>query len=113
VGVDEPTNWELARQLSDIKQMITAVVGHPEYAADRRALDYRLSELQLQLETERRERANDVKAVNDRLDKQAEAGVEHRMHWRSLLWTGALPAAVALLGVLITLWIAHNGGGGH
>lgn len=111
--MDEPTNWELARRLEDIQKMLAVVVGLPEYAADRRALDYRLDDLQRDLETERRERANDVKAVNDRLDKQAEAGTEHRMHWRALLWTGALPAVVALLGVLVTLWIAHNGGGGH
>lgn len=111
--MDEPTNWELARQLQDIKQMLGVVVGLPEYAADRRALDYRLDELRRDLQAERRERAEDVKAVNDRLDSQAKAGVEHRMHWRSLLWTGALPAFVALAGVLVTLWIAHSGGGVH
>lgn len=112
--MDEPSNWELARRLEDIQKMLALVVGHPEYAADRRALDYRLDGLQRDLETERRERAGDVKAVNDRLDKQAEAGVEHRMHWRSLIWTGALPAAVALIAVLVTILLnIHGGGGGH
>jgi hypothetical protein len=110
----EPTNWELSRRLQDIQQMLAGVVGHPEYAADRQANEYRLSELQRQVEAERRQRAEELKAVNDRVDKQAEAGVEHRQHWRTLLWTGALPATVALIGVIVALLIAHHtGGSGH
>ena len=118
---DEPSNGELARRLDDIRQMLAAVVGHPEYAADKRALDYRMQGLEDQvteerhdrmraIEQERRERAEAVKAVNDRISEQARAGLEHRRHWRELLWQGALPALATLAAGLLALWLAHSGG---
>lgn len=121
---DEPTNGELARQLADIKQLLTGVVGSREYAADARALDRRLGDIERDIAEERRdrvaalalekqERADAVKAVNDRVTASDAAGANSRQHWRTLLWTGALPATVALLGVLAALWIAHHGGSVH
>ena len=118
---DEPTNGELARQLADIKQMLTGVVGAREYAADSRALDRRLGDIERDIAEERRdrvsamgqerhERAEAVKAANDRITAAENAGITARDHWRTLLWTGALPAAVALLGILVTLYITHHGG---
>jgi hypothetical protein len=121
VGYDEPTNGELARRLADIQQMLGNVVGRPEYSSDQRAVAYRLADLERELAGERTERATavaqeraertaDVKAVHDRITAEAREGAEHRQHWRALLMTGALPAAVALIGILVTLWIAHHGG---
>lgn len=118
---DDPSNWELARRLDDIHRMLAGVVGHPEYAADKRAVDFRLAELERDLAEERRERAAAieteraardaaVRAVGKRLDDQAKADGESRGRWHDRLWTGALPAVVALLGVLVTLWISHHGG---
>ena len=118
---DQPTNFELARRLEEIRQMLGGVVGHPEYAADKRALDYRLSSLSGELgderrdrvaaiDQERRERADAVKAVNDRIDEQARAGLENRRHWRELLWQGALPALATIAVGLLALWAAHGGG---
>jgi hypothetical protein len=113
---DEPTNGELARQLADIKLMLAAVVGHPEYAADKRYLDSRFADLASDLaeerhqraaaiEQERRDRDTAVKAVSERID----AGRDTRMHWRSLVLTGVLPALVALLGVIVTIALSHGG----
>jgi hypothetical protein len=118
---DEPTNGELARQLADIKQMLTGVVGAREYAADSRALDRRMGDIERDIAEERRdrvaalaaekqERGDGLKAVNDRVTASEAAGFNSRQHWRTLLWTGALPAAVALLGILVTLYITHHGG---
>jgi hypothetical protein len=121
---EEPTNGELARQLADIKQMLTGVVTAREYAADSRALDRRMDEIERDLAEERRdrvasmgqerhERSEAVKAANDRITAAEAAGITARQHWRTLLWTGALPAAVALIGILVTLYITHHGGSGH
>lgn len=118
----EPTNGELERRLQDIQRMLSAVVGVPEYAADKRASDFRQSEVERDLAEERRERsaaisqeradrAEAIREVSQRMTEQAKAGLEHRMHWRGLLLTGVLPAVVALLGILVTLWISHHGGG--
>lgn len=120
--ISEPTNGELERRLQDIQRTLSAVVGHPEYAADKRASDFRLSEVERDLAEERRERASAVsqeradraeaiREVHLRIAEQAKAGIEHRMHWRGLLWTGALPAFVTLLGVIAAILIAHHGGG--
>lgn len=118
---DQPTNGELARRLEEIRQMLGGVVGHPEYAADKRALDYRLSSLSGELseerhdrvaavEQERRERSEAIKAVNDRITSQVRDGVENRRHWRELLWQGALPALATIAVGLLALWAAHGGG---
>lgn len=118
---DEPSNGELARRLDDIRHMLGSVVGHPEYAADKRALDYRLTDMGDEIaqerrdrvdaiDLERRERAEAVKAVNDRITEQATAGLEHRRHWRELLWQGALPALATIVIGLLALWAAHYGG---
>jgi len=121
----EPTNGELARRLEDIQRMLSGVVGHPEYEADKRGSDFRLSEVERDLAEERRERAaaigqeradraEAIREVNQRISDQAKAGAEHRMHWRELLLTGVLPAVVALVGVLVTILLNyHGGGGGH
>ena len=101
--------------------MLGGVVGHPEYAADKRALDYRLSSLGTELgderrdrvaaiEQERRERSDAVKAVNDRITEQAKGALENRRHWRELLWQGALPAVATIIVGLLALWAAHSGG---
>jgi hypothetical protein len=108
---DEVTTGELARRLADIQQMLATLVGRDMYLSDKQGTEWRLAELASDLERERQERAADVKAVNGRLDAQAKAGAEHRMHWRALLLTGVLPAAVTLIGILVTLWISHHGGG--
>ena len=122
MGYDEPTLGEITRRLADLQQMLAGTVGRPEYGSDQRALDYRLVDLERALADERKERAaavaqerversSDVKAVHDRITEREKAGAEHRMHWRQLLWTGALPALVALVGIVVTLMIAHHGGG--
>ena len=59
---------------------------------------------------ERRERSDAVKAVNDRITAQAEAGLENRRHWRELMWQGALPALATIIVGLLALWAAHSGG---
>jgi hypothetical protein len=110
---DEPSNAELGRRLDDIQRMLASLVGRDVYLSDQRGTEYRLADLARDLEQERTDRASAIAAVSRRLDEQAKAGAEHRQHWRSLLLTGVLPAAVTLAGILVTLWISHHGGGGH
>lgn len=103
--------------------MLAGVVGHPEYEADKRGSDFRLSEVERDLAEERRERvsgisqeradrAEAIREVHQRITDQAKANAEHKMQWRSLVWQGALPAVVALIGVLVTLYLAYHGAGG-
>lgn len=106
---DEVTTGELARRLDDIQRLLTGVVGHPEYAADKRGLDYRFGEVKADIEDLRRVHADDVRELHARISEQARAGVEHRMHWRSLLLTGVFPALMTGLGVLVAWLVAHGG----
>jgi len=103
VADDQPTNGELARGIAEIKLML---ISRDRYESDQQGIRYRLDELARDLETEQRDRADAVKAVSDRIDKQA----EHRWHWRELLWMGALPALATTIAGLLALWIAHTGG---
>jgi hypothetical protein len=105
----EPSNADLAWRLDQIARRLDDVIGRAEYTADRRGLDRELAELRRDLDEERRMRSEAIKATSERLDEQARSGAENRMHWRTLLWTGVIPALVALIGVAVTLLISHGG----
>ena len=106
---DDVTTGELARRLADIQQSLATLIGRDMYLSDKQGTEWRLGELARDLEQERRERAGDVSALNARLDEQVKAAGESRGRWHDRLVTGVLPALVALLGVLVTLWINHGG----
>jgi hypothetical protein len=106
---EEPSAGEIGRRLDEIRSMLGGVVGHPEYAADRRALDYRLGALEEDLMSERREREAAVKAVTDLIGAQARAAMDRRWHWRELLWMGALPALATVIAGLVALLLSHGG----
>jgi hypothetical protein len=106
---DEPSNAELAWRLQRIQETLNGVVGRPEYDADKRSTDYRFSDLAHDLAEERRERTEAVKAIRELVEAQAKNAGESRMHWRSLILTGVLPALVALAGVIVTIALSHGG----
>lgn len=106
---DEPSNAELAWRLQRIQDTLSGVVGRPEYDADKRSADYRFADLARDLAEERRERTEAVKAVRELVAAQARNAGENRMHWRSLILTGVLPALVALIGVIVTIALSHGG----
>jgi hypothetical protein len=106
---DEPSNAELAWRLQNIQQMLAGLIGRPEYDADQRAADRRFTELAADIEDVRRQHAEDVRVLHERITEQARNGVEHRMHWRSVILTGVLPALVTGTGILVT-WLISRGG---
>jgi hypothetical protein len=111
---DEPSNGELGRRLDSIQQtlgsMRAEVVGRLEYAADQRAAERQFREIAAGLEEIRRQHTEDIRDVRDELAEQGRARVEHRRHWRELVWQGALPALMTLTVGLLALWAAHSGG---
>lgn len=107
---EEPSNAELGRRLDDIQRMVASLVGRDVYQSDQRGTEYRLAGLARDLDQERKDRAEGDQVLSGRLDGQAKAVAEHRMHWRSLLWTGVLPALATLTVGLLALWAAHSGG---
>jgi hypothetical protein len=110
VGVsDEPSNAELAWRLGRIQDTLNGVIGRPEYLSDKQALDYRFTEIKGHIDDLRRVHGDDVRELHARITAQAEAGAQHRMHWRTLLWTGALPAAVAAASAFLSFLISHGG----
>lgn len=107
---DEPSNWELARSLNDIKLMLAGLVSHAQYDSDERNRLYRFDELGRDIADERRDREKAIKAINDRIDAHEQKGASHREHWRTLLYTGMLPAAVAAVIGILTLYFTLRGG---
>lgn len=106
---DDVTTGELSRQLDGIRRVLDSVVGHPEYAADKRGLDYRFAEISADVEELRRQHVDDIRDVNTRITAQEKAAKQDRMAWTDRLWQGALPALVAAIGVLVTILIQHGG----
>ena len=107
--MDEPTNGELARGIADLKAMLTAVVSRAEYEAWKDGQGYRLAELARRDDEERAAREADVRELHARLDEQARAVSNSRQHWRSLIWTGALPAMATILAAVLTYLITRGG----
>ena len=101
---DEPTNGELARRLDDILRLVAGLVGHAEYAAEMRRVDERVADM-------RRDFDEKLKAVHQRITDEQQVTAAHRMSWRTIIYTGLVPAAVVLASILVQLWIASHGGG--
>jgi hypothetical protein len=100
VVADEPSNGELGRRLDDLFRLVSGLVGRAEYAADQRALEHRLTNLDRDIEDLRTQHAKDIDAVS-----------ASRLSWRAIFYTGILPALLVLVGVLVQIWLATRGHG--
>lgn len=108
---DDITNGELARRLDDLRHMLADLVGRPEYQADQRGTDRRLLDLERDLESLQQQHAKDNEAVYRHIAEQVKAAAERHQSWRTIVYTGLIPAAVVLIGILVQLLLAHSGGG--
>ena len=110
---DDPSNAELGRRLDTIQGLLQGLVGRFEYDADKRALDYRFSELKADLIAAERQVAELRKLVEQRttelqaaLDKHVEESAKSsdngRRHWQTLIYTGVIPSVVAVIAILVS-----------
>ena len=82
---EEPTHGELARRLdslhTDLRTMVSGLVGRAEYVADQKAVDARFAVVHERLDDVRRQHSEDIRAVNERItgdnDTQTEIGRAH------------------------------------
>jgi hypothetical protein len=109
---DDISNRELAGRMDDLRISVRELVGRPEYTAYQRDIEHRLGGLSRDLAALRERHDRDVREVSGRLDKAAEDAKEHRLSLRTVIYTGLLPALVVLLGILVQIWLAHQGGHG-
>ncbi len=110
LGEEQPTNGELGRRLDTIQLTLAALVGRAEYASDLRASEHRLAGLAADIEDTRRQHAEDMRAVHERITQAEQDSRAHRLSWRTAFWNGILPAMVVLGGILVQIWLAHSGG---
>lgn len=107
---EEPTNGELGRRLDTIQLTLSGLISRPEYAADLRTTEHRITELMADVEDARRQHAEDVRALHERIGEAAKEAREQRLSWRTVLWTGLLPGVLVLVSVLVQVMLAHQGG---
>ena len=108
---DEPSNTELARRLDDQYRLLQALIGRNEYTADQRANDHRFAEVAADLADVRHQHAEDTRVLHERISTGAQSHVNHQRHWQQLIFTGLIPALVAVVAILAELWV--NQGGSH
>jgi hypothetical protein len=113
MAAEEPTHGELARRLdslhADLRAMAAGLVGRAEYVADQKAIDQRFQVVHERLDDVRRQHAEDIRAVNERVTGGSDARTADRQSWRGVLWTGLLPAIVVLVMGVITIYVsAHH-----
>jgi hypothetical protein len=105
---DEPTNGELARRLDDIYRTLQGSIGQPQYVADQRRIDDRLEDLRRGDAEERRDREAAVRAVHQRITDELASAANNKLSWRTILYTGVIPALIVLLSILVQIWL-HGG----
>lgn len=103
--MDDITIGELARRLDSMQStLLNNLVGRPEYTADRQSIDYRIGEIKADLDSETLRREHGDKEIRDWVEAKFKSLSDSRIRWQTLLWTGAIPAAVAAgIGVLTLL----------
>lgn len=105
---DEPTNGELARRLEDLSRIQDGFIGRREYQADERRVDDRFRDLRQAVEEERRDRQTAIEGVHQRITDETQAAANTKLSWRTILYTGVIPALVVLLSILVQIWL-HGG----
>ena len=105
---DDITNGELARRLDDLRGAVARLIGRDEYAADQRGDDRRFADLARDIAAVREQLTDDVKELRDDMAEAKRSSAEHRQSWRTVIYTGLIPAAVVLLSVLVQLWLSRG-----
>jgi len=107
--VDDPTLGEIGRRLAEMASDVRDLPGRAEYTSDRRGLDYRFSELGRDLEDIRKRHAADFQEINRRISAELKEAIAKRQSWRQIIYTGLIPALVALLAILAQIWLRSGG----
>ncbi|ERR1700742_2786952 len=95
---EQPSNTDLAWRLEQIQRNLTELVGRPEYTARQEAATTKLAELQA-----------DILTLDRKLEDHERSHHEAHHNWRTLIYTGVLPALVAVLAIVTQIIIAHGG----
>lgn len=103
-----PSNADLAWRIDRLQGTLNGVVGHPEYAADKRGTDQRLTALENGLAEAKRNGFEEIRRVDQRQERHEQSHQESGSHRLTLLWTGIIPVLIAAIGVIVTLYL--NGG---
>jgi hypothetical protein len=106
---DEPTPGELSRRLDAFATELRTLIGRAEYSSDQRGLEHRFTDLGHDIEDVRRQHAGDIKDVNDRITREADKSAARQLGWRTLIFTGLVPAAIAGAAILVQIWLSSKG----
>ena len=106
---DEPTNGELARRQDEILRALAGLIGQPQYIADQRRYDDRFDTLRRDLAEERRDREESERQVHQRITDEMKRQADSKLSWRTIIYTGLVPALVVLISILVEVWM-HGGG---
>lgn len=109
----EPSNAELARRLDGITVLLQQVVGRPEYAADQRHTEHRITEVERDVSDVRQALNDAVKTILERMERHEE---DHKLRdkektagWKQFLYSGIAPFAVGVLLIVVGAWMSKGG----
>jgi hypothetical protein len=102
---DEPTNGELGRRLDDITRSVQRLVSQAQYAADQRRIDDQVAAVRRELTDARRDLGEELAQIHQRITDEAKRAAESRQSWRTILYTGLIPALVVLLSIIVQIWL--------
>lgn len=99
--MDDVSMGEVARRLTEVKEIVQDLVGRREYGEYRQHVEHRFAEIERDVAKERDDRKEADKVLADRMDKAS-------TNWRANLWQAG-GAALVLFGMAINVWVALRG----
>jgi hypothetical protein len=97
---DEPSNGELARRLDKIEILLQGLVSRAEYTIDQRHVERRLADIDRDVADLRDKHDKDVGELRKAL---ADDGKRQGVNFRQAVYSGALPAILCAISVLLAL----------
>lgn len=98
---------EVARRLTEVKEIVQDLVGRREYGEFQRLIEHRFTDIERDVEQERGERKAQVEREREErqaADQELKSSHERQgTNWRQAIYAGLIPGVLFLITVLLQL----------
>jgi hypothetical protein len=107
--LSEPTNGELARRLDSLVALVKDLIGQREYQEFQRSVERRLGVQDRRFAEVRSDAEAEYRELRQEMDESDRRAEQRHLSWRTIIYTGLVPALVAAAAILVNVWLNHGG----